>query len=142
MSTFNYVVSNPSYSGIKKRSYDRANEVDTEITVETIPLDMVIPENYKIDFIKIDVEGGEFQVLKGAVDSITKFKPIIIFEHGIGASDHYGTKPEEVFNLLANCNLQIATMEMWLKGQKSFTLKEFEQQFYQRLNYYFIAYPK
>src|SRR5437762_7272518 len=33
--TFNYVISNPSYSGFKKRNYDRTNEKDMELTVET-----------------------------------------------------------------------------------------------------------
>ena len=34
----------------------------------------------KLDFIKIDVEGHEYNVLKGAIKTIKKFKPIIIFE--------------------------------------------------------------
>jgi|TARA_Y100000294_G_scaffold145701_1_gene140991 FkbM family methyltransferase len=34
----------------------------------------------KIDFIKIDVEGAEFQVLKGAKKTISKYKPIIQLE--------------------------------------------------------------
>ena len=32
--SFNYVISNPAYSGIKKRSYDKPNEQDTSITVQ------------------------------------------------------------------------------------------------------------
>ena len=34
----------------------------------------------KIDFIKIDVEGHEYNVLQGAIKTINKFRPIIIFE--------------------------------------------------------------
>lgn len=34
----------------------------------------------KIDLIKIDTEGFEFEVLKGGEASIKKYKPIIIFE--------------------------------------------------------------
>lgn len=38
------------------------------ITVKAIPLDKLIPENHldKINWIKIDVEGAEIDVLKGA----------------------------------------------------------------------------
>lgn len=56
--TFNYVISNPSYSGLIKRKYDRDNEEDTTIEVKTELLDNIIPENYKPNLIKIDVEGG------------------------------------------------------------------------------------
>ncbi|MEZ4983026.1 MAG: FkbM family methyltransferase [Saprospiraceae bacterium] len=64
--TFNYVVSNPAYSGLQKRRYDRPNEIDEKIEVETDLLDNVLAEDTRIDFMKIDVEGGEFFVLKGA----------------------------------------------------------------------------
>jgi FkbM family methyltransferase len=67
-SSFNHVTSNPSYSGIKKRSYDRSNETDETIEVKTARLDAVLlSQNKKIDFIKIDVEGAELGVLKGAM---------------------------------------------------------------------------
>ncbi|MFK7982299.1 MAG: FkbM family methyltransferase, partial [Saprospiraceae bacterium] len=56
-STFNYVISNPAYSGLQKRNYDKPNEKDTSITVETDLLDDLLPAKTKIDFIKIDVEG-------------------------------------------------------------------------------------
>jgi FkbM family methyltransferase len=69
--TFNYVISNPSYSGILRRNYDRMGEVDTTITVKTDLLDNVIPKNLTIDFIKIDVEGAEMLVLEGAKQMIT-----------------------------------------------------------------------
>jgi FkbM family methyltransferase len=34
----------------------------------------------RVDAIKIDVEGAEIQVLKGAVNTITRFKPFIVIE--------------------------------------------------------------
>ena len=37
----------------------------------------------RLDFIKIDTDGYEFEVLKGAQKVISKFSPIIIFEVGI-----------------------------------------------------------
>jgi FkbM family methyltransferase len=139
--SFNYVVSNPAYSGLQKRQYDRANEQDTKITVQTELLDAIIGENVSIGFVKIDVEGGELQVLKGAVKTIARCKPVIIFEHGLGASDFYGTSPEQVFELLSSCGMKISTMKNWLKTGPAFSKEEFEKQFQQRINYYFIAYP-
>ena len=35
----------------------------------------------QIDFIKIDVEGSEYDVLTGAIKTIEKFKPVILYEY-------------------------------------------------------------
>lgn len=138
--SFNYVISNPAYSGLIKRKYDRENEVDQSIEVETATLDSIIPDNVKVDLIKIDVEGGELLVLEGSKDVIKRSKPIIIFEHGLGASEFYNSSPDKIFDLLSSCGLKISTMKQWLKSDKPFSLSEFSEQFYKRKNYYFIAY--
>jgi FkbM family methyltransferase len=62
---FNYVVTNPGYSGLKKRDINREDEVK-EIEVELELLDNLIPESVDIDFMKIDIEGAEFLALQGA----------------------------------------------------------------------------
>ena len=139
--TFNYVISNPSYSGIRKRQYDRAGEQDTTITVKTQRLDDFLPANYCPDLIKIDVEGAELFVLEGARATLSRCKPVVIFEHGLGASEFYEATPEKVFSLMQDCGLAVSLMERWLKGKPAFTLEEFTQQFQQKTNYYFIAYP-
>lgn len=141
VASFNYVVSNPSYSGLVKRKYDRPDEKDTTIEVETDLLDNVLPDDYKPTLIKIDVEGGELRVLEGAKSIIAKTKPVIIFEHGIGASDMYGATPEQVFTLLADCGLRISTMKRWLKNRPCFTKDEFSRCYSRQEDYYFIAYP-
>ncbi len=138
-STFNYVISNPAYSGFIKRSYDRPNEEDTTITVQRELLDVVLPDDLPIHLIKIDVEGAELQVLKGAEQTLQRYKPLVIFEHGIGASDLYGTQPDEVFEFLETCGLQIYLMKDWLKGKAGLTKKEFRTQYEKQLNYYFMA---
>jgi methyltransferase, FkbM family len=140
-STFNYVVSNPSYSGLVKRKYDRDNEEDTTITVQTDRLDDILPADYKPGLMKIDVEGGELLVLTGAVETIRKHKPVIIFEHGLGASDMYGSTPDKVFNLLTDCGLKITRLKTWLQKPEAFTLAEFEAIYRNNSEYYFIAYP-
>lgn len=45
-----------------------------------ITLDSIFQEIENLTFIKIDVEGFEFQVLKGATRTIQHFKPVIAFE--------------------------------------------------------------
>lgn len=142
-STFNHVISNPGYSGIKKRKYDKPNEKDTSITINIDLLDNILPEDLKIDFIKIDVEGAEWLVMDGAKKTIKTQRPTIVFEHGIGGADIYGIHPEQVFNLLnEQCGLEISTMKNWLVGKSAFSKNQFIDQFEKQLNYYFIAYPK
>ena len=137
--TFNYVVTNPSYSGLIKRKYDNPHEEDTSIVVKTEKMDTVIPINTKVDLIKIDVEGGELLVLEGAVEILKRDKPVVIFEHGIGASDYYGSSPDKIHNLFTNCKMKIFTLENFLNKGKQLTLAEFEKQYYNQVNYYFVA---
>lgn len=138
-SSFNYVVSNPSYSGLLKRNYDRPNEEDTQITVRTEKLDDVWPADLRLDVLKIDVEGGEQMVLEGARETLIRWKPIVIFEHGLGASDVYGSTPEQIFTLMESCGLRIFLLENFLSDGPALDAGAFAKQFYERLNYYFVA---
>jgi len=140
-SSFNYVVSNPSYSGLIKRKYDRAGEQDTQIEVKTDLLDNVLPPGYKVDFVKIDVEGGELLVMEGAKETFTKYKPVIIFEHGLGASDFYGSTPVKVYELLSSCGLKISRMIDWLNGKSPLSKEQFSNIYAKNSDYYFIAHP-
>lgn len=52
-------------------------------TVQCLTIDQFVKQNklHTVDFIKIDVEGSEYRVLKGGIDSIEKFCPIIQYEY-------------------------------------------------------------
>jgi hypothetical protein len=54
---------------------------DTEV-VDLITLDSYVKnkEIKKIDFIKIDVDGGEYEIIMGAINTLKKFKPFILIE--------------------------------------------------------------
>jgi FkbM family methyltransferase len=141
ISPFNYVVSNPAYSGFIRRHY-RHNEEEIMINVETDLLDNIMDPKQRISFIKIDVEGAELQVLEGAQNIIRRHKPIIVFEHGLGAADRYGTRPEDVYDLLlTKCGMRVSLLDDWLDNRQPLSKQEFHDQFYNRLNYYFIAHP-
>ncbi len=142
VSKFNFVTSNPSYSGLKKRVYDRDDEVDEQIEVRVDKIDHIIPKEVQVDLVKIDVEGAELLVLKGAIEVLRRCKPTIVFEHGLGASDVYGSGPGDIFSLLEHAGVRVSTMGRFLSGKSSFSKVEFERQYYDRLNYYFIAYDR
>jgi len=48
--------------------------------IEVKKLDDIIKDDFKPNFIKIDVEGVELNVLKGAINIIRKHKPVIFIE--------------------------------------------------------------
>jgi FkbM family methyltransferase len=139
--SFNYVISNPSYSGFERREYDKPDEKDTLIQVKTDLLDNIIPSDITIDFIKIDVEGAELQVLLGAKQLIKRCHPVIVFEHGMGAADVYGTTPQQVYQFLVHeCCMKISLMKDWLCDKTPLSEVAFIKQFEKKENYYFIAY--
>lgn len=139
-STFQFVKNAPAYSGLKKRRYDTDTPDIEEIEVEIKVLDELIPDSLKINFVKIDVEGAEFGVLKGAKQLLKRDKPVIVFECGMGASDYYGTKPADVFSFMTNeIGLSVSTLKSFINNRKSLTAEEFTDFFNKNKEYYFIA---
>ncbi len=141
-SKFHVVKNAPAYSGIKKRRYDIKNPDIEEIKVELKRLDDLIPKELKIDFVKIDVEGGEFDVLKGGKNLLKSSKPIIVIETGLGASDFYGTKPQDLYDFIhTELDMRISLLDSFLKGNNSLSKQSFENIFNKNLEFYFVIHP-
>jgi FkbM family methyltransferase len=81
----------------------RSAEVET-CTVTLARLDDLLPEAWP-DMIKIDVEGAELGVLRGALKLLARSRPVVAFEHGLGGANRFGTLPEDVFDLFADLDL-------------------------------------
>jgi FkbM family methyltransferase len=75
------------------------------IKVPTVSLDDYVKKSgiSSIDFIKIDVEGGELDVLKGAMNTIKKFRPIIMCEVQDVRTQQWGYSSSEILNFLKDC---------------------------------------
>lgn len=139
--TFQYVRNAPAYSGLKKRDYAISNPDIEEIKVQVKTLDSIIKPKTKIDFIKIDVEGAEYGVLKGSERVLLENKPVVIFEFGLGASNYYGTNPETIYDFIHSTGLKISLLNNWLKNKPTLTLLEFNDLYKGNKEYYFIAHP-
>ncbi len=116
---------------------------EQQATVETIKvslevLDQVLDPAYRPDVIKIDVEGAELQVLEGAVSTLKRHRPTVIFEHGSGSAETYGTSPADVFGVLSQ---QVGFRIFDLDGAGPYTLAEFERVFYAGDRVNFVAHP-
>lgn len=139
-SSFQLVENAPAYSGIRKRNYGKLIPKITEIKVQVSTLDQIIPFNIKISVIKIDVEGGEMQVLLGGQRTILNSKPLIIFEFGLGASDFYGTNPKILFSFFKNeLNYKLYPLRQFNKSTKELNEEEFLRIYSENLEYYFVG---
>ncbi|MEI7980134.1 MAG: FkbM family methyltransferase [Bacteroidota bacterium] len=138
--TFQHVINAPAYSGIKKRKYDGKNVNIEQISVTTGLLDDILPSGTSVDLIKIDVEGAEFQVMKGASATLKRCKPVVIFEFGLGAADFYGSTPDLLFRFLSeDCGLKLSTLKGFLYHRPPLTKETFSALFEKGKEYYFVA---
>jgi FkbM family methyltransferase len=124
-SSFFHVTSAPGLSGLRKRAYPGPQQV-SEIKVAVERLDESLPDGLVPSLIKIDVEGGELQVLQGAANTIRRHHPVIAFEHGIGGADYYGTKPSDLF-LFVREDLGLRIFD--IDGNGPYSLGQFHDMF-------------
>jgi FkbM family methyltransferase len=96
---FAHVIDDPGWSGFLARPTPSPSPVE-ELTVTVERLDDVLPEGVHPAFVKIDVEGAEEQMLRGAAGTLRRHRPILALEHGRGSADLYGTTPGAVHDLL------------------------------------------
>ncbi len=137
---FNVFRDRPAVSGLKQRSFEGENYNVEKIHVKLEMLDSIIPNDLPINLIKIDVEGAELQVLQGAQNILKKYKPIVLFEFGLGGSDLYDTTPEKMYDYLSSCGLSVSILDYYLKGKQPFSREEFIGQYSKGYNYFFVAY--
>jgi FkbM family methyltransferase len=134
--SFVHVTNDPAYSGLKRRDLPAGAQTE-QITVDVVRLDDVLPEGFRPDFIKVDVEGGELQVFRGALETLRKHQPVIWFEHGIGGSDKYGTSPDDIFDVLVD---QVSLRIFDSDGKGPYTRAEFNAVFTEPM-WNFVARP-
>jgi FkbM family methyltransferase len=92
--------------GLGDSSYPAGAQTQT-ITVTTERLDNHRPEGWLPNYVKIDVEGAEVLVLRGAVETFRAAKPVIAFEHGWNVDT-----TDEVYSLICkDIGLRIFDMD-------------------------------
>ncbi len=138
---FQLVSNDPAYSGFKRRDYKVKNPQIQSIKVRSKKLDDVLSENECIHFMKIDVEGAELLVLKGARETLKRCKPVVVFEFGMGASNYYNCGPEDIFHEFGQAGMHISTLQAYLQEEEPLSLEALHLMYSEQTEYYFVAHP-
>ncbi len=78
------------------------------IAIEVTTLDIELKDVAKIDFIKIDVEGFEWEVLQGAGEVLKKHKPVLLVELHTLYLKNYGIDYRYVLDLIEEKGYKIS----------------------------------
>lgn len=81
--------------------YYHSDEYKAKVEVDVVALDSYFKE-IKYDFLKIDAEGSEYDVLLGAKETIRKYKPRIILDLHPAPIKVNGHSLENIWNFLEN----------------------------------------
>jgi hypothetical protein len=79
--------------------------------------------------LKVDVEGAELLVLRGAAGLLARQKPVVVFQFGLGAANHYGHGPREIFELFASHGMGMFTLAGLLEGAAPLTVEALEREY-------------
>jgi FkbM family methyltransferase len=136
-STFSHVRAAEGWSGLKFRPLPTGEDGDViELTVKLEPIDDVVDPERPIALVKIDVEGAEQQVIEGALRTLTSHRPALVFEHGLGSANEFGTEPDDIHSLLAH---EVGYRIFDLDGNGPYPLDEFRRVFYAAERVNFVA---
>lgn len=81
-SSLTFYISTSSYMSSFDKSYSEPDGIVGELEIPVTTLDLYLEKNNNIipAIVKIDVEGFELNVVKGALKSLEKFKPALVIE--------------------------------------------------------------
>lgn len=96
--------SNTGESSLSKENASQEGAAPIAYSVPARPLDAIVKEAQldRVDVIKIDVEGAEFEVLKGAAHTLDEYRPVLIVELVENQLKSMGTSIDQVTQFLTS----------------------------------------
>lgn len=131
------------FSGFSRLSAESTNDHCISYSVETCRLDSILGGR-KVDLMKIDVEGLELSVLRGATETIMRCRPAILFECGSEyALRSQGVSRRELYDFITReLEYSISTFGDFLFGKGGMEFDEFRRcGLYPFLAFNFVALP-
>jgi FkbM family methyltransferase len=89
--TFHLSDTHPGRSGLEK-TWHGLDYQSCSVIARTIDSIVFNADLRHVEFVKCDVEGTEFQVLRGAEKVLTKFRPIVVAEHSKKYSSDFASE--------------------------------------------------
>ena len=122
-----FVANNEELSGLveKNSKFLPTGTVFEKIAVSIVTLDEVIDNKNDVGLIKIDVEGNELAVLKGAESLISQSRPAIYCEWGTNGPENYNIAPESLFAWCGEHEYEILTIDGQAIGNRDLFLDSF-----------------
>lgn len=139
---FHYFPDVSPFSGLQRRrdvAYDERTQV---IDVPVARLDDVLPRDLPIALIKIDVEGAELDVLRGARETITRCRTALIIEHDTDPAAVYGATSAMLHGFLDELGYDMTNAVRIANDQRAYTRDEFLATVTEGKVYNFVALPR
>ena len=125
-STINHNIDDPGYSSVRRRDHPRLKDARTEpVSVEVRSLDCIAREVESLALVKIDVEGFEVEVLRGAEQMLREQRPVVVFEHERVDVDAESGDTAALHELFTNAGYTISRLVDW-QSPVSLDLDAFE----------------
>lgn len=133
---FFFDTSQSAYSGVKARAHPGRVDV---LQVDCRRLDDVIPEDANIGFIKLDVNGGELMVLRGALRLLRRDRCFVLLGCTQGGLIDYGLDSDQVHDFLVKeAGFGVYLLKDYLSGGEPLSADAFRRSMtypFQAFNY-------
>ena len=98
--TFFHNLTRSGYSSLLGGGKEGDRVVEIRVPCET--LDGIVRDRPRVDFVKIDVEGAELKVFGGALETLRRHRPVVVFECTQDGLKNFGFRAGQVWECLSN----------------------------------------
>jgi FkbM family methyltransferase len=127
-------------SGLSERRERLGDDPMTKVETIVRTLDGVLGD-MPVDFIKIDVEGAEFDVLQGAAAILKRSRPRVLFEFGLGGAEYFGVDADRMFGFFDALGYDLFALQD-VSREGRLTEAAFRVAFQTNAAYNFLAAPR
>lgn len=106
---FRFLPGAAAYSSLLKRTEIENGQLVKQVTVQVRALDDYLPPDANVAFLKIDVEGAEASVLRGARLLLRRCQPVTVFECG-------SSKLPDCIDALQEAGMRVSFLADFLEG--------------------------
>ena len=132
-SVFRYLPQRPAESSLYERSDREAGQQVVELTVPVHRLDALLPADMELSMLKVDVEDAEVALLRGAMQTLRRWRPVVVIECHI-------RHLSDIADLFAEAGLELFLLRDFLDGVRR-PRTETERLAAEQGEWYFVGAP-